>query len=242
MITTLLTMLAAGGLVALVKQSWPWKTVEADEAAIKTRLGKVLCDSEGNPRIYAQGVVLIVPGFHKLRRCRIWQQSIRWEEQPIRLKDNLVFRVGVGLFFRIADPFAALFKIECLGDALNVTCHAELRGLLADLDHTQVTDPRDIADRLGGVLRPTFAGWGVTEFEIKFHVFDPEGATSDLLLAEAMVAKVDALCAVKGWSRPAALSAHGANVMLAEGFPGAIAALAPAASNGNGNGHSNGHH
>lgn len=249
--------LLAGLVTALaaLKAAWPFKTIEPYEAAIKTRLGRVVRTRRGKaggwrcfwrrteqPRVYTGRTVYVFPGWHKLRRCRTWEQATIWEEESIPLKDGYLYRVGLGLLYEIADPYRALFLIDELSPALKMTCHTEMRAILGELGHKEVADRRALAESLEAAIRPTLAGWGIENFSVRFHVFYPTGETAEVLLGEVRAQQVDELSEQKGWSRAASLAAHGASVMLVEGNGLAAQVPIPVGSgnghgaNGNGNG------
>ena len=203
----------SAGLMAVLKALWPFKSFEIDERAIITRLGKPITVND-QPKVFGPGATLLIPGFHRARRCRIWPQVQPWESKPVLLRDGSTFRVGMALTYKITGVYQALFHIDNLAEKLDVTCHAQLRGLFAQLNQVEAVDPLGLADQLQAKLSGLLEEWGVEVVLIEIHTLEPEGVTADLMLSGARQRMVDDLTR-DGWTREEALAVVRGNVILA---------------------------
>ncbi|MGD1069320.1 MAG: SPFH domain-containing protein [Bryobacteraceae bacterium] len=125
-----------GSLASLVVSglglSKTFNYVKEGELGIKLRFGKASRDKDGKPRVIPPGFVMMIPWVDTLAKHHVRQQTIRFDNQEIMIRDGLIFRINAAVIFRVNDIYRALFEIEDL--------------------HTSITD-------IGmGILRDVFTG------------------------------------------------------------------------------------
>jgi regulator of protease activity HflC (stomatin/prohibitin superfamily) len=56
----------------------------------------------------------MIPWVDSLAKHHVRQQTIRFDNQEIMIKDGLIFSVNAAVIFRVTDIYKALFEIEDL--------------------------------------------------------------------------------------------------------------------------------
>lgn len=194
---TALVSLLAVGVPALVKA---FKFINEGELGIKLRFGKALRDKEGKPKIISPGFVLLIPWVETLERHHVRQQTIRFANQKIMLKDGLIFNVTAVVIFRVSDIYKALFEIDELDDSISDLGMGLLRDELSPLDHDELADIGSISEKLLACMKEKADEWGVVFLQFKLTDCAPTPETAHLLNAEVGARlKVEALQkAIKG--------------------------------------------
>lgn len=172
---------AGGGLVAMFKA---FKFVQEGERGIKLRMGKAVRDIDGRPRVIEPGFVLLIPFLESLQTHHVRQQTIRFEDQRIMIKEGLIFIVGAVVIFRIKDIYKALFEIDDLDQSLKDLSMGILRDEISTRDHTQLADTAEISMRLLQLLKTKSEEWGIEILQFNLINCAPTPETSNLVNVE----------------------------------------------------------
>jgi regulator of protease activity HflC (stomatin/prohibitin superfamily) len=168
--------------------------VREGELGIKLRFGKARREKDGTPRIIRPGFVMLIPWVDTLAKHHVRQQTIRFDNQEIMIRDGLIFRINAAVIFRVTDIYRALFEIEDLHNSLEDISMGVLRDVFTGRDHTNLSQTKEISALLLEELKEKAQQWGV-DF-LQFNIIDcaPTPETAQVIIAKAGVAmKAEAL-------------------------------------------------
>jgi len=168
--------------------------VKEGELGIKLRFGKAKRDKDGTPRVIRPGFVMLIPWVDTLAKHHVRQQTIRFDNQEIMIRDGLIFRINAAVIFRVTDIYRALFEIEDLHNSLEDISMGVLRDVFTGRDHTNLSQTKEISALLLEGLQEKAQQWGV-DF-LQFNIIDcaPTAETAQVIIARAGVAmKAEAL-------------------------------------------------
>lgn len=158
--------------------------VHEGERGIRLRFGKAVRKKDKTPKIIEPGFVLLIPFIDTLRRHHVRQQSMRFEDQRIVLKDGLIFKVGAMVIFKVEDIYKALFDIDDLDGSITDLCMARLRDVLQPCTHTELSDSDDISKKLLSAVEEKSKEWGVIFIHFGLTDCAPTPETANLINVE----------------------------------------------------------
>ncbi|MFA6158815.1 MAG: SPFH domain-containing protein [Candidatus Paceibacterota bacterium] len=171
-----------------------FKFIHEGEKGIKLRFGRALRNSDGSPKIIEPGFVLLIPFVETLLRHHVRQNSFRFDDQRIMLKDGLIFTVGAMILFRVTDIYKALFEIDNLDSSIDDVGMAALREVIQPLNHGDLQDIEEIKKKLIERVKVRTKDWGIEVFEFSLTDCAPTPETANILNAKVGVQmRVEAL-------------------------------------------------
>lgn len=171
-----------------------FKFVKEGELGIKLRFGKARRDANGEPQVIPPGFVMMIPWVDTLEKHHVRQQTIRFDNQKIMIRDGLIFNVNAAVIFRVNDIYRALFEIDGLNTSIADLSMGILRDVFTGRDHTNLNQTKDISSLLLEELQEKARQWGV-DF-LQFNIIDcaPTPETAQIIIAKAGVTiKTEAL-------------------------------------------------
>jgi regulator of protease activity HflC (stomatin/prohibitin superfamily) len=168
--------------------------VKEGELGIKLRFGKAKRDKQGNPQVIPPGFVMMIPWVDTLAKHHVRQQTIRFDNQEIMIRDGLIFRINAAVIFRVNDIYRALFEIEDLHTSITDIGMGILRDVFTGRDHTNLSQTKEISALLLEELKEKAQQWGV-DF-LQFNIIDcaPTPETAQIIVAKAgVMMKAEAL-------------------------------------------------
>ncbi len=179
------------GLIAAAKA---FKFIHEGEKGIKLRFGKAVRKSDGNPKIIEPGFVFLIPWVETLQRHHVRQNSFKFNDQRIMLKDGLIFVIGAMILFRVNDIYKALFEIDNLDSSIDDIGMAALREVIQPLNHDDLQNIEEISKKLIERVKGKAGEWGVEVIQFSLTDCAPTPETANILNARIGVKmRVDAL-------------------------------------------------
>lgn len=158
--------------------------VHEGEKGIKLRFGRAIRDSKGIPKIIEPGFAILIPFVDTLRRHHVRQNSYRFAEQRIMLKDGLIFTVSGMVVFKVDDVYRALFEICNIDQSIDDIAMAAVRDEVGALNHDELKDTAAISNRLVERIRKRCDEWGIQVIQFSLTDCAPTPETANLLNAE----------------------------------------------------------
>ena len=168
--------------------------VNEGELGIKLRFGKARKDKSGKPKIIHPGFVLMIPWVDTLMKHHVRQQTLRFDNQRIMIKDGFILNINAVLIFRVTDIYRALFEIDDLHNSLAGISMGVLRDVFTGRDHKNLSDTKEISNLLLDGLGEKVQQWGVEL--LQFNIIDcaPTSETAQIILAQTgVLMKAEAL-------------------------------------------------
>jgi regulator of protease activity HflC (stomatin/prohibitin superfamily) len=160
-----------------------FRFVREGERGVKVQFGKVIRNRDGKPKIIEPGFVFLIPFVQTISKHHIRQQSYRFANQRITLKDGLIYEVGGMVIFRVCDVYKALFDIENIDKSIDDLGMAAIREVLGQRTHEEVVDVGEISKELIERVRSRAAEWGVEIIQFSLPVCAPTPETANLINA-----------------------------------------------------------
>jgi len=181
-------------LVSILGLTKTFNFVKEGELGIKLRFGRARRDSNGEPQIIPPGFVMMIPWVDHLEKHHVRQQTIRFDNQRIMIRDGLIFNVNAAVIFRVNDIYRALFEIEDLNTSIADLSMGILRDVFTGRDHSNLNQTKKISALLLEELKEKAEQWGV-DF-LQFNIIDcaPTPETAQIIIAKAgVMMKAEAL-------------------------------------------------
>ena len=181
-------------LVSILGLTKTFNFVKEGELGIKLRFGKAKRDKNGEPVIIPPGFVMMIPWVDHLEKHHVRQQTIRFDNQRIMIRDGLIFNVNAAVIFRVTDIYRALFEIDGLNTSIADLSMGILRDVFTSRDHTNLNQTKEISALLLEELKVKAQQWGV-DF-LQFNIIDcaPTPETAQIIIAKAgVMMKAEAL-------------------------------------------------
>ncbi len=146
------------------------------------------------------------------------EQVLDFPKQSVITSDNVVMEIDAVLYFQIADPVKALYKVANFSDAIEKLTQTTLRNVIGELSLDATLSSRDdINQRLLSILDEATDNWGVkvTRVELQDIIPPPEIRKAMELQMTAERRKRAQLLKAEGDKQTHILSAEGnANAQL----------------------------
>jgi len=152
---------------------------EGEEGCI-LRFGKVTLRN-GKPRVVKPGFIFLFPFVDKLKRRHVRQETIRFKEQEILIKGNLVFVISAIIRFQIRDVYKALFVIDELENSLAHFVSGLLRDVIQGRTPEELMDTESISEDLMEALGLLQNDWGVEFHDSKLSSCAPTPQSAKLI-------------------------------------------------------------
>lgn len=140
------------------------RIVNQSEVLVIERLGKYFTTARA-------GVNLLVPFLDRVRaKVSLREQTMDIPPQGVITKDNVTITIDTVVFFRITDPFKAIYEIESLQRAISYVAVTTMRDIIGKMDLDSTFSSRDlINDQLRTILDEATDKWGckVERVEVK---------------------------------------------------------------------------
>lgn len=173
-----------GSLVAAIMGVFKaFRFVKEGERGIKLQFGRAMRDSAGNPIIIEPGFVLLIPFVQTLSKHHVRQQSYRFPEQRITLKDGLIYQIGGMIVFKVIDIYKALFEIDNIDRSIDDIGMAAIRDELQQVSHEELCNLEAISGKLHARLKARTSEWGVDVIQFSLPVCAPTPETANLINA-----------------------------------------------------------
>jgi regulator of protease activity HflC (stomatin/prohibitin superfamily) len=177
-----------GGVIASVLASVggifkAFKFVHEGERGIKLTFGRAKRDREGKPVIIEPGFVILVPFVQSLASHHVRQQSYRFPEQHVTLKDGLIYQVAGMVIFKVTDVYKALFDIESIDHSIDDLGMAAIRDELQQLNHEDLQDLTAVSKKLHERVRERANEWGIDIIQFSLPECAPTPETANLINA-----------------------------------------------------------
>ena len=184
-----------GGIATIVTAIFKaFRFVHEGERGIKLQFGKAVRDRKGQPIVIEPGFVLLFPFIQTLSSHHVRQQSYRFPEQRVVLKDGLIFKICGMTIFRVVDVYRALFEIENVDNSIDDLCMAAIKDEVEQLTHEQLAQRDALSDRLRNMVKVRAAEWGIEILQLSLPECAPTPETANLLNARLGVKmRLDAL-------------------------------------------------
>jgi regulator of protease activity HflC (stomatin/prohibitin superfamily) len=164
-----------------------FKFVREGERGVKLRFGRVIKTPDGKPKIFEPGFTLIIPFVESIVSHHVRQQSYRFPEQRITLKDGLVYRVAGMVIFRVVDVYNALFEISDLNSSIDDLCMTAIKEELEHLNHQDLRAAADMSEKLKKRVEERAKSWGIEILQLSLPECAPTPETANLINAELSV-------------------------------------------------------
>ncbi len=157
LVVLLVIVLAAG--ICVVPQGTEW---------VVERFGKYR-------RTLPPGLSLIVPFFDRAAYKVVTKDIVLdIERQEVITRDNAVIHTNAVSFIKIIDPVASSYGVENVFLAVRNLVQTSLRSIIGEMDLDEALSSRDkIKARLGEVLAPEMADWGVALKSVEIQDIQP---------------------------------------------------------------------
>jgi len=177
-----LTLAGLGGIITAVVKTIQF--VHEGELGVKLRFGKARRNKKGEVIIIKPGFILLIPFLESLKRRHVRQETLKFNEQGVILKDKFIFRVTAVVIFKVTDIYKALFEIEDLTESITDFCESQLRKFMVTKTLEDLSDSAKISEELLKAIEEKGAEWGV-EFSF-FNLTDcePTSETAHLVMTE----------------------------------------------------------
>ncbi len=232
--TETLTSILGGAITAFFGIFKAFRFVREGERGVKVQFGKVVRDANNKPIIIEPGFVFLIPFMQVLSAHHVRQQSYRFPEQHITLKDGLIYRIGGMVIFKVNDVYKALFEIESIDHSIDDLCMAAIRDELQKLNHEDLNDLDKVSKSLLERIKTRAGEWGIEILQFSLPECAPTPETANILNA-ALGVKLR-LEALKKGLEAHKLTLQTVNPNLAAVLVG-IPLTATISSNGQNNGH-----
>lgn len=140
------------------------RIVNQSEVLVIERLGKYFTTARA-------GVNLLVPFLDRVRaKVSLREQTMDIPPQGVITRDNVTITIDTVVFFRITDPFKAIYEIESLQRAISYVAVTTMRDIIGKMDLDSTFSSRDlINDQLRTILDEATDKWGckVERVEVK---------------------------------------------------------------------------
>ncbi len=169
-----------GGVVSVFKA---FRFVHEGEKGVRLRFGRVVRRKDNVPRIIEPGFAFLIPFVETLKCHHVRQQSYRFPEQRIMLKDGLIFKISGMIVFKVTNVYSALFEIHDLDNSVDDICMAALRDEIQNLDHLELNNLTSISEKLIKRVSERGAQWGIEFSQFSLTDCAPTPETANLLNA-----------------------------------------------------------
>ena len=137
------------------------------QRAVVFRLGRVLNNAKG------PGVVLILWPIDRLVTVSL--RVVTWEVPPqdIITRDNVSLKVNAVVYFRVADPRAAILEVENFRFAVEQAAQTALRSVLGEVELDDLLAQREVLNaKLQVILDEHTEPWGVKVTRVNVKQLD----------------------------------------------------------------------
>ena len=171
-----------------------FRFVREGERGIKLQFGKAIRDEKGVPIVIEPGFVLLIPFMQTIAAHHVRQQSYRFPEQRVTLKDGLIYKVGGMVIFKVVDVYRALFEIESIDHSIDDLCMAAIKDELEQLTHERLTERDELSKKLLARVQKRAEEWGIEILQFSLPECAPTPETANLINANLSVKmRLDAL-------------------------------------------------
>jgi regulator of protease activity HflC (stomatin/prohibitin superfamily) len=181
--TETLTSILGAGVTTIFGIFKAFRFVREGERGVKVQFGKVLRDANNQPKIIEPGFVFLIPFMQVIASHHVRQQSYRFPEQHITLKDGLIYRIGGMVIFKVDDVYKALFEIENIDHSIDDLCMAAIRDELQKLNHEDLNDLDKVSKSLLERVMARASEWGIKILQFSLPECAPTPETANLLNA-----------------------------------------------------------
>ena len=140
------------------------RIVQQSEVLVIERLGKYHATAHA-------GVNMLIPFLDRVRaKVSLREQTMDIPPQGVITKDNVTITIDTVVFFRITDPFKAIYEIESLQRAISYVAVTTMRDIIGKMDLDSTFSSRDsINEQLRTILDEATDKWGckVERVEVK---------------------------------------------------------------------------
>lgn len=171
---------AISSVFAAVKS---FRFVHEGERGVKLTFGRVVRDKDGKPIVHEPGFVWLIPFIQVLRSHHVRQESYRFPEQLITLKDGLIYRISGMVIFKVVDVYKALFDIESVDRSIDDLGMAAIRDELQQLNHDELRDLDKTSKKLLDRIKGRTTEWGIEVLQFSLPECCPTPETSNLINA-----------------------------------------------------------
>lgn len=116
-----------------------------------------------------------------MKRRHVRQQSYRFAEQRITLKDGLIYLIGGMIVFRVNDVYKALFEIDDLDNAVDNIGMAAIRDEVQKLNHKDLEKNEAVEKKLLARIKTRGDEWGVDFIQFSLTDCAPTAETANIL-------------------------------------------------------------
>lgn len=95
-------------------------------------------------------------------------------KQRVITKDNVLISISAIMYYQITDPYAAVYSVANLSEAIELLTQTTLRNVIGSLDLDQTLVSRDmINERLRGIVDEASHKWGVSVKRVELQEVAP---------------------------------------------------------------------
>jgi len=158
----------------------PYRTVPQGKAGIQTRFGRAY-------RILDPGMYYVNPVTEKIHEVNVKVNITDIPRQLVITKDNIILDIDSVLYWHAVDPFATLFNVDNIIDALTNRTITTLRATIGSHDlQVLVEDRQQIAKEIHRLIHDIARAWGVV---VESILINDLKFTKEIDVAMASVAK-----------------------------------------------------
>ena len=173
----------ASSLAAITGAFKAFQFVQEGERGIKLTFGKAVRDEKGVPKVIDPGFIVLIPFVQRLAKHHVRQQSYRFPEQHVTLKDGLIYRVGGMVIYKVNDVYKALFEIDSIDNSIDDLCMATIRDELQTLNHEDLQSLDEVSKKLLARVKSRAGEWGIELLDFRLPECAPTPETANLINA-----------------------------------------------------------
>ena len=192
------------------------KQINQYERGILFQMGKF-------KRIVEPGWTVILPVIQSLKKVDIRTKTIDLANQETMTKDNVSIRLGVVLYYRIADAGKAILNVEDSRYATSQLAETTMRSVVGEVELNQLLGHREmVASKIREIIESTVAEWGIEikGVELKDVILPQDMKRTMAKQAEAQREKLAIITKSEGELEASQNLAKAARIMSAH--PGAL--------------------